>query len=82
MLRQRGVSEAWLAYEGSAQPGVGYRELPENTPVHGWVVASLRRVYYEGAKARESGKPDPYGWLKTLTPTMRAGRSIVIFDVK
>jgi len=82
MLRQRGVSEAWLAYEGSAPSGTGYRELPENTPVRGWVVASLRRIYWEGAKVRGTGKPDPYGWLKGLTPTMRAGRSLLIFDIK
>ena len=86
MLRQRGVREAWIAYEGPAQParetGIVYRELPENTRVRGWVVASLRSLYYVGAKVQASGKPDPYGWLKPLTPTMRAGRSIVIFELK
>jgi hypothetical protein len=46
------------------------------------VVASLRRLYFVGAKVQASGKPDPYAWLKTLTPTMRAGRSIVIFDLR
>jgi hypothetical protein len=45
-------------------------------------VASMRRLYFVGAKVQTSGKPDPYVWLKTLTPTMRAGRSIVIFDLK
>jgi hypothetical protein len=86
MLRERGVREAWIAYEGPAQParetGIVYRELPDNTRVRGWVVASMRELYYVGAKARESGKPEPYGWLKGLTPTMRAGRSIVIFELK
>jgi hypothetical protein len=86
MLRQRGVREAWIAYEGPAQParetGIVYRKLPYNTRVRGWVVASMRELYYVGAKVQASGKPDPYGWLKTLTPTMRAGRSIVIFELK
>jgi hypothetical protein len=86
MLRERGVREAWIAYDGTAQPqretGIVYRELPDNTRVRGWVVASMRRLYYVGAKVQASGKPDPYGWLKTLTPTMRAGRSIVIFEFK
>jgi hypothetical protein len=86
MLRARGVREAWIAYDwpalSSREPGIVYRELPENTRVRGWVVASLRSLYYVGAKVQASGKPDPYGWLKTLTPTMRAGRSIVIFELK
>jgi 4-amino-4-deoxy-L-arabinose transferase-like glycosyltransferase len=86
MLRERGVREAWIAYDWPAlpsrEPGIVYRELPENTRVRGWVVASLRSLYYVGAKAQASGKPDPYGRLKTLTPTMRAGRSILIFDLK
>jgi 4-amino-4-deoxy-L-arabinose transferase-like glycosyltransferase len=86
MLQERGVREAWIAYEGAAEPsrqkGVVYRELPDNARVRGWVVASLRRLYFVGAKVQESGKPDPYVWLKTLTPTMRAGRSIVIFDLR
>ena len=86
LLRERGVREAWLAYEGSGQPsretGVVYRELPDNTRVRGWVVASMRKLYYVGAKVQASGKPDPYGWLKPLAPTMRAGRSIVIFELK
>jgi hypothetical protein len=86
MLRERGVREAWIAYDGTAPPqretGIVYRELPDNTRVRGWVVASMRRLYFVGAKVQASGKPDPYVWLKTLTPTMRAGRSIVIFDLK
>ena len=86
MLRERGVREAWIAYDGTAQParetGVVYRELPENTRVRGWVVASMRRLYFVGARVQASGKPDPYGWLKTLTPTMRAGRSVVIFEFR
>jgi 4-amino-4-deoxy-L-arabinose transferase-like glycosyltransferase len=86
MLRERGVREAWIAYDGTAQParetGIVYRELPDNTQVHGWVVASMRRLYFVGARVQASGKPDPYGWLKTLAPTMRVGRSIVIFDLK
>lgn len=86
LLRERGVREAWLAYEGSGQPsreaGIVYRELPDNVPVRGWVVASLRKLYYVGAKVRASGQPDPYGRLKTLTPTMRAGRSIVILELR
>ena len=86
MLRERGVREAWIAYDGTAPPeretGIVYRELPDNTRVRGWVVASMRRLYYVGARVQASGKPDPYAWVKTLTPTMRAGRSIVIFDLR
>jgi hypothetical protein len=71
----------WLP-GASREAGIVYRELPDNVPVRGWVVASLRKLYYVGAKVRASGKPDPYGRLKTLTPTMRAGRSIVIFELR
>jgi hypothetical protein len=86
MLQARGVREAWIAYDGKAKParetGIVYREYPASVPVKGWLVVSLRRLYFEGAKIQASGKPDPYVWLKNLTPTMRAGRSILIFDLK
>ena len=45
-------------------------------------MVSLRRLYFEWAKIKASGRPDPYVWLKNLTPTMRAGLSILIFDLK
>jgi hypothetical protein len=61
---------------------VTYHSLPPNTPVEGWVVASIRQIYFEGAMARAKGQPEPYGWLKTIRPTMRAGRSILIFDLR
>jgi hypothetical protein len=86
MLQARGVREAWIAYEGKDEPsretGVVYRDLPDNVRVHGWLVVSVRRLYYVGAREPASGRPDPYVWLKNLTPTMRAGRSILIFDLK
>jgi hypothetical protein len=85
-LAGRGVREAWLAYAGvydvSRETGVTYRPLPPNTPVEGWVAASVRQIYFEGAMARAKGQPEPYGWLKTIRPTMRAGRSILIFDLR
>jgi hypothetical protein len=86
MLQARGVREAWIAYEGKDEPsretGVVYRDLPDNVRVHGWLVVSVRRLYYVGAREPASGRPDPYVWLKNLTPTMRAGRSILMFDLK
>jgi hypothetical protein len=86
MLQARGVREAWIAYDGKARParetGIVYRAFPDSIPVKGWLVVSLRRLYFEGAKIQASGRPDPYVWLKNLTPTMRAGRSILIFDLK
>ena len=85
-LGERGVREAWLAYAGvydvGRERGVTYLSLPPNTPVEGWVVASVRKIYFEGAMARAKGLPEPYGWLKTIRPTMRAGRSILIFDLR
>jgi hypothetical protein len=86
MLQARGVREAWIAYEGTNEParekGIVYRVFPDDMRVHGWLVVSLRRIYYVGAKIQASGKPNPYAWLKGLTPAMRAGRSILIFDLK
>jgi hypothetical protein len=85
-LAGRGVREAWLAYAGvydvGRERGVTYHSLPPNTPVEGWVAASVRQIYFEGAMARAKGQPEPYGWLKTIRPTMRAGRSILIFDLR
>jgi hypothetical protein len=85
-LGELGVREAWLAYAGvydvGRERGVTYLSLPPNTPVEGWVVASVRKIYFEGAMARAKGLPEPYGWLKTIRPTMRAGRSILIFDLR
>lgn len=85
-LAARGVPEAWLAYAGvydvGRERGVTYHSLPPNTPVEGWVAASVRQIYFEGAMARAKGQPEPYGWLKTIQPTMRAGRSILIFDLR
>jgi hypothetical protein len=85
-LAGRGVREAWLAYAGVYDPrrekGVTYHPLPPNTPVEGWVAASVRQIYFEGAMARAKGQPEPYGWLKKIRPTMRAGRSILIFDLR
>ncbi len=84
-LGERGVHAAWLAYAGVYDPGrekgVTYRALPPNTPVAGWLVVSVRQIYFEGAMARAKGLPEPYGWLKTRLPVMRAGRSILIFDL-
>ena len=80
------MREAWLAYAGvydvGRERGVTYHSLPPNTPVEGWVAASVRQIYFEGAMARAKGQPEPYGWLKTIRPTMRAGRSILIFDLR
>jgi 4-amino-4-deoxy-L-arabinose transferase-like glycosyltransferase len=85
-LIERGVREAWLAYAGvydvGRERGVTYHALPPNTPVEGWVAISIRQIYFEGAMARAKGQPEPYGWLKTIRPTMRAGRSILIFDLR
>jgi hypothetical protein len=85
-LAARGVPEAWLAYAGvydvGREKGVTYHSLPPNTPVEGWVAISIRQIYFEGAMARAKGQPEPYGWLKTIRPTMRAGRSILIFDLR
>jgi hypothetical protein len=84
-LRRRGVQEAWLAYYGifdwRRERTAAYRALAPNTPVQGWVVVSIRNLYFDGAIARAKGQPEPYGWLKTIPPTMRAGRSILIFDL-
>jgi hypothetical protein len=85
MLRRRGVSEAWIAYSGQRNPqretGIAYRLLAPNTPVTGWVVASVRMVNFESAKARAAGRPGPYEWLEPLQPAMRAGKSILIYDL-
>jgi hypothetical protein len=85
-LIERGVPEAWLAYAGvydvGRERGVTYHALPPNTPVEGWVAISIRQIYFEGAMARAKGQPEPYGWLKTIRPAMRAGRSILIFDLR
>jgi hypothetical protein len=84
ILRQRGVGEAWLAYEGMAQPSlqeaVRYTDLPPGGRPRGWLVVSLRRVYYYNALARRDNRPEPYRWLLGYQPAARAGRSILIFD--
>jgi 4-amino-4-deoxy-L-arabinose transferase-like glycosyltransferase len=86
MLQARGVREAWIAYNGKAkiarETGIVYHEYPYSVRVHGWLVVSMRMLYFEGAIVQASGRPDPYVWLKNLPPTMRAGRSILIFDLK
>ena len=85
-LIERGAREAWLTYAGvydvGREKGVTYHALPPDTPVEGWVAASVRQIYFEGAMARAKGQPEPYSWLKTIRPTMRAGRSILIFDLR
>ena len=85
MLRRQGAAEAWIVYTGTARPscekGIVYRELPANTRVGGWVAASVSKLYFEGAKARLAGTPEPYGWLKALKPTMKAGRTIWIYHL-
>ena len=85
LLRRQGAAEAWIAYSGTARPscekGIAYRELPANTRVGGWVAASVRSLYFDDAQARQAGRPEPYGWLKGLKPTMRAGRSIWIYHL-
>jgi 4-amino-4-deoxy-L-arabinose transferase-like glycosyltransferase len=85
-LRSRGAQEVWLAYSGVAmprrEPGIVYHELPPNLRVRGWVAADVVKLYREGADARGQGKPEPYGWLKSLTPTARVGRSIFLYDLR
>ena len=84
-LRQRGVQDAWLAYRGvydaTREQGIRYRELPPLVRTEGWIAISVSKLYFEGAMAVAKGQPEPYGWLKSLTPVARAGRSILIYHV-
>ena len=45
------------------------------------VAASVAGIYFEGAKARLAGEPQPFGWIEALRPVARARRSIPIYHI-
>ena len=81
-LHARGIQHVWLTYHGkvdlSKQGLPPFTELPEYTPVTGWVAASVYRLRL----GFQGGKYDPFAWLLGHTPVARIGRSILLYHIE
>ena len=82
-LQNRGVSELWIRYNGSAPvnntefglPSV--QELPPYQQVTGWIAISVIN------QRRGTGEPpyDQYSWLDKHQPIERIGKSIFLYNI-
>jgi 4-amino-4-deoxy-L-arabinose transferase-like glycosyltransferase len=77
VLRERGISNVHLAFQGSndlAREGLpAFEVLPEDMPVTGWVAISL---------AKKARAPAGFAWLDEFTPVERVGRSIDLYYIE
>ncbi len=80
-LRARKIQHLSLSYFGKAdlskQGLPPFTELQPNTPVTGWVAASVYSLWL-GA---QGGQYDAYAWLRRHTPVARVGRSILLYYI-
>jgi hypothetical protein len=81
-LRSLGVDRVSLAYHGKvdlAKQGLPpFTELEPNTPVTGWVAASVYRLQL----GFMGGTLDPFAWLRSHTPVARVGHSIFLYYIE
>ena len=80
-LRARRVPRLWLSYHGKvdlARQGLPpFTELPDDTPVTGWVAISA----YQLQLGSMGGPLTPFAWLRERTPVTRAGKSIYLYYI-
>ncbi|MEQ9643405.1 MAG: hypothetical protein RIM84_25520 [Alphaproteobacteria bacterium] len=75
-VRQRGIDEIAVAYNGSADPArfvPGFKPLPPETPTTGWIAISLFLTVDKSCGS--------YGWLDAYPPAATVGASIRLYRI-